>query len=65
MFAGFVLGELNANLILRGNLVPERNAIEQLIDDAPLACGHCSAIFACGAARLGLRQPSWPPWVSW
>src|SRR5258708_29972831 len=50
-----VLGELNADLILRGNVVPEWNQTEKLIDDAALTLGSSSAIFACGAARLGLR----------
>jgi sugar/nucleoside kinase (ribokinase family) len=50
-----VLGELNADLILRGDVVPEWNQAEKLIDDATLTLGSSSAIFACGAARLGLR----------
>ena len=50
-----VLGELNADLILRGDVVPEWNQTEKLIDDAVLTLGSSSAIFACGAARLGLR----------
>jgi len=50
-----VLGELNADLILRGDVVPEWNQAEKLIDDAALTLGSSSAIFACGAARLGLR----------
>jgi sugar/nucleoside kinase (ribokinase family) len=50
-----VLGELNADLILRGDVMPEWNQSEKLIDDAALTLGSSSAIFACGAARLGLR----------
>ena len=50
-----ILGELNADLILRGDVVPEWNQTEKLIDDAALTLGSSSAIFACGAARLGLR----------
>jgi sugar/nucleoside kinase (ribokinase family) len=50
-----VLGELNADLILRGDVVPEWGQAEKLIDDAALTLGSSSAIFACGAARLGLR----------
>jgi sugar/nucleoside kinase (ribokinase family) len=50
-----VLGELNADLILRGDVVPEWGQTEKLIDDAALTLGSSSAIFACGAARLGLR----------
>ncbi|MEP7189414.1 MAG: carbohydrate kinase family protein [Roseiflexaceae bacterium] len=55
MFDVLVLGELNADLILRGDVVPEWNQTEKLIDDAVLTLGSSSAIFACGAARLGLR----------
>ncbi len=50
-----VVGELNADLILRGAVVPSFGQVEQIIDDATLTIGSSSAIFACGAARLGLR----------
>lgn len=50
-----VLGELNADLIVRGDVTPAWNQIEQLVDDATLTLGSSSAIFAAGAARLGLR----------
>ena len=50
-----VVGELNADLILRGDVVPVFGQVEKLIDDASLTLGSSSAIFACGAARLGLR----------
>ncbi len=50
-----VVGELNADLILRGDVTPAFGQVEKLIDDATLALGSSSAIFACGAARLGLR----------
>src|SRR5512136_1649008 len=50
-----VVGELNADLILRGNVTPTFGQVEQIIDDATLTIGSSSAIFACGAARLGLR----------
>ncbi len=50
-----VIGELNADLILRGNVTPAFGQVEQIIDDAALTIGSSSAIFACGAARLGLR----------
>src|SRR4029453_6176272 len=50
-----VLGELNADLILRGDVVPEWNQTEKLVDDAALTLGSSSAIFACGAAGVGLR----------
>jgi sugar/nucleoside kinase (ribokinase family) len=50
-----VVGELNADLILRGDVMPAFGQVEQIIDDATLTIGSSSAIFACGAARLGLR----------
>lgn len=50
-----VVGELNADLILRGDVAPVFGQVEKLIDDATLTLGSSSAIFACGAARLGLR----------
>jgi sugar/nucleoside kinase (ribokinase family) len=34
---------------------PEFNQVEKIIDSAALTVGSSSAIFACGAARLGLR----------
>lgn len=49
-----VLGELNADLILRGDVEPAWGQTEKLIDDAALTLGSSSAIFAAGAARLGL-----------
>jgi sugar/nucleoside kinase (ribokinase family) len=50
-----VVGELNADLILRGDVTPAFGQVEHIIDDAVLTIGSSSAIFACGAARLGLR----------
>ncbi len=50
-----VVGELNADLILRGDVPPAFGQVEKIIDDATLTIGSSSAIFACGAARLGLR----------
>ena len=55
MFDILVAGEINPDLILSGNIVPEFGQVEKLVDDATLAIGSSSAIFACGAARLGLR----------
>jgi sugar/nucleoside kinase (ribokinase family) len=54
-FDVLVVGELNADLVLSGDVVPAFNQVEKLIDDASLVLGSSSAIFACGAARLGLR----------
>jgi sugar/nucleoside kinase (ribokinase family) len=50
-----VAGEINPDLILSGNSVPEFGQVEKLVDQATLAIGSSSAIFACGAARLGLK----------
>jgi sugar/nucleoside kinase (ribokinase family) len=50
-----VVGELNPDLILTGDVTPKFGQVEQLLDDATLTIGSSSAIFACGAARLGLR----------
>jgi sugar/nucleoside kinase (ribokinase family) len=50
-----VVGELNPDLILSGNVVPEFGQVEKVVDRASLQIGSSSAIFACGAARLGLR----------
>ena len=50
-----VAGEINPDLILTGNVIPEFGQVEKLVDSASLTIGSSSAIFACGAARLGLR----------
>lgn len=50
-----VAGEINPDLILSGNVIPEFGQVEKLVDYAALTIGSSSAIFACGAARLGLR----------
>ena len=54
-FDVIVVGELNADLILNGDIEPRFNQVEKLIGDATLTLGSSSAIFACGASRLGLR----------
>ena len=54
-FDVLVVGELNADLILRGDVAPAFGQVEKLIDDATLTIGSSSAICACGLARLGLR----------
>ncbi|HEX2980906.1 MAG TPA: carbohydrate kinase family protein, partial [Anaerolineaceae bacterium] len=46
---------LNPDLILSGDTLPEFDQVEKLIDDAVLTIGSSSAIFACGAARLGMK----------
>src|SRR3972149_3478242 len=50
-----VAGEINPDLILSGDVTPEFGQVEKLVDSAALTIGSSSAIFACGAARLGLR----------
>ena len=50
-----VAGEINPDLILTGDVTPEFGQVEKLVDSATLAIGSSSAIFACGAERLGLK----------
>jgi sugar/nucleoside kinase (ribokinase family) len=51
-----VLGDANPDLVLRGgDLEPVFGQQEQLVDEALLVVGGSGAIFACAAARLGLR----------
>ena len=55
MFDVVAIGEINADLILSGDVVPAFGQAEKLLSDARLVIGSSTAIFACGAARLGLR----------
>jgi sugar/nucleoside kinase (ribokinase family) len=55
MFDILVAGEINPDLILSGHVAPEFGQVEKLIDSANLTIGSSSAIFACGASRLGLK----------
>jgi sugar/nucleoside kinase (ribokinase family) len=50
-----VAGEINPDLILSGDVEPAFGQVEKLVDAAALTIGSSSAIFACGAARLGLK----------
>jgi sugar/nucleoside kinase (ribokinase family) len=50
-----VAGEINPDLILTGDVTPEFGQAEKLVESASLTIGSSSAIFACGAARLGLK----------
>jgi len=50
-----VLGEINVDLILRADEIKPVFGQELLVEDATLTMGGSSLIFACGAARLGLR----------
>jgi sugar/nucleoside kinase (ribokinase family) len=50
-----VAGEINPDLILSGDVIPAFDQTEKLVDSAALTIGSSSAIFACGAAKLGLK----------
>jgi sugar/nucleoside kinase (ribokinase family) len=50
-----VVGEINPDLILSGDVVPRFGQVEQILDGMTLTIGSSACIFACGAARLGLR----------
>lgn len=50
-----VAGEINPDLILSGDVEPAFGQVEKLVDTAVLTIGSSSVIFACGAARLGLK----------
>ena len=51
-----VLGEINPDVIVRAaDPTPSFAQIERFVDSIDLVIGSSSAIFACGAARLGLR----------
>lgn len=54
LFDLLVAGEINPDLILTGDVIPAFHQTEKLVDSATLTIGSSSAIFACGAARLGL-----------
>ncbi len=49
-----VLGDVNPDLVLRGDVRPAFGQVEQLVEHT-LVVGGSGAITACGAARLGLR----------
>ena len=50
-----VAGEINPDLVLTGDVAPAFGQAEKLVDSASFSIGSSSAIFACGAARLGLK----------
>jgi sugar/nucleoside kinase (ribokinase family) len=50
-----VLGDANPDLVMRGGEVePAFGQAERIVEQAQLSVGGSGAIFACGAARLGL-----------
>lgn len=55
MFDILVAGEINPDLILAGDVMPAFDQVEKIVDSAALTVGASSVIFACGAARLGLK----------
>lgn len=55
MFDILVAGEINPDLILTGDVEPQFGQVEKLLESARLTIGSSSAIFACAAARLGLK----------
>ena len=55
VFDVLVAGEINPDLILTGDVEPSFGQVEKLVPSAELTIGSSSAIFACGAANLGLR----------
>jgi sugar/nucleoside kinase (ribokinase family) len=51
-----VMGEINPDVIVRAaDPTPAFGQVERFVDSIDLVIGSSSAIFACGAARLGLR----------
>jgi sugar/nucleoside kinase (ribokinase family) len=58
LFDIVAVGELNPDLVLSGDVTPAFGQVEKLVEDAVLTIGSSSGIFACAAARLGLRVAS-------
>jgi len=50
-----IAGELNVDVIVTGNALPEFGQVEKLVDDISVCAGSSSAIFAAAATRMGLR----------
>ncbi|MBC7234424.1 MAG: sugar kinase [Chloroflexi bacterium] len=50
-----VIGELNVDIILRGDVAPRFGQAEKLVDDLELCAGSSAAIFAASASKMGLR----------
>ncbi len=50
-----VVGELNVDILVKGNVEPSFGQVEKLVDDLSVCGGGSAAIFAAAAARLGLR----------
>ncbi len=50
-----VVGELNVDIIVRGDVRPEFGQVEKLVDDLSVYAGSSGGIFAASAARMGMR----------
>ena len=51
-----VVGEINPDIIVSDpDPTPATNEVEKIVRSIRMTIGSSSAIFACGAARLGLR----------
>ena len=50
-----VVGDVNPDIVLRGDVEAAFGQAERLVEEAHLTIGGSGAIMACGAARLGLR----------
>jgi sugar/nucleoside kinase (ribokinase family) len=50
-----VLGDVNPDIVVRGAQAPRFGQAETLVDGILLTVGGSGSIFACAAARLGLR----------
>lgn len=50
-----VVGELNVDIIVRGDVQPEFGQVEKLVDDLSIYAGSSGGIFAASAARMGMR----------
>jgi sugar/nucleoside kinase (ribokinase family) len=51
-----VVGEINPDIVVSDpDPIPRFGEIERVVDSVAMTVGSSSAIFACGAARLGLR----------
>jgi sugar/nucleoside kinase (ribokinase family) len=50
-----IVGEVNVDILLTGDVTPTFGQVEKLVDDLSVAAGGSAAIFCAGAARMGLR----------
>jgi sugar/nucleoside kinase (ribokinase family) len=50
-----IVGELNVDILVKGNVEPSFGQVEKLVGSLQVCGGGSAAIFAAAAARLGLR----------